>query len=528
MNAAIPVLIVGAGPTGLTMAIELHRRDIPFRIIDKQNKPVPTSNALAAQTRTLEVWDDEGLLDNALSRGIEVKEFNLYADKKKILHADFSLLPSSHPYVLAIAQHETETMLIEHLQKNNVTIEMDVELVEFAEKENIVTATLKHADGQIEKIQAEWIIGCDGNRSIIRENSNIAFLGKELPQHFVLADAKINSTLPPNSFNGFLSEHGISIYMKYNKEYTRLIADVTHDAELSKAKSLTLEQIKRLALERCSFPLEISDPDWSSGFWIHERIASAYRSNRIFLAGDAAHVHSPAGGQGMNTGIQDSYNLAWKLALVIQGHADVSLLDSYYAERAPVAKRVLKDTTLLTNMMTTSNPIISFIRNVTLANLTKIKFFQKKFLSHLTELDIKYKQSRFIKNVFSETSGLPVGKLMPNVGDTDLHDSIRGTEHCILLFPMTLAELDKCIQLKNSVKHKFPDLFKFILINTSNNFSSWDEIKIFDEQGVIYKKYDISKPTIFMIRPDKYIGFKGELQSGYQFMEYLEGIYNAN
>jgi 2-polyprenyl-6-methoxyphenol hydroxylase-like FAD-dependent oxidoreductase len=523
MQKHTPVLIVGAGPTGLTLATELHRHGISFRLIDKQIKPVSTSNALGVQSRTLEIWDDEGLLENALSHGIKIKTFNLYAKKKKIVNTNFDILPCLHPFILSLPQSQTEKMLIEYLKKQNISPEMNVELINFTQQEAGISATLLHLNGEQEVMSADWIIGCDGGQSIVRKNANIDFIGQELPQHFVLADVKIKSDLRSNVFTGFFSEHGILAIIPFNKKYMRIIADVTADPELGKAKTLTSEQVKSLIANRYPFPFEMDDLIWTSGFWIHERMASAFRQNKIFLAGDAAHIHSPVGGQGLNTGIQDSYNLAWKLALVIKKKAHPRLLESYYLERGPVAKAVLKETTTLTKIMTLRNPILCAIRNFLFLYLTKIKKIQKKIISQISELSIHYHQSPYIKDYLSNYIEPSVGTLMP--ATEELNNLTRGTEHCILFFSDEDFNVTNCIQLTEIINKKYNHIFKFILISTQNEFTSWKDLKIYDENKILHEKFGIKVPSIYLIRPDKYISFRSTFSHVNQFLKYLQSIF---
>src|SRR3990167_3116677 len=184
MSNMTPVLIVGAGPTGLSMAVGLHRHGIPFRIIDKQVKPVTTSNAIVIQTRTLEVWDDMGFLSRAVARGNIIKQFSLYVKNKKLASIAFELLATTHPFVLGLAQSQTEHMLHEYLKQNNIPVEIEVELTDFTEQINSMRATLRHKGGEVETLQADWLIACDGAHSLIREKTHLAFQGREFEQHF--------------------------------------------------------------------------------------------------------------------------------------------------------------------------------------------------------------------------------------------------------------------------------------------------------------------------------------------------------
>ena len=393
MQSAIPILIVGAGPSGLTMAAELQRHGIPFRIIDKNIKPVPTSNALVAQARTLEVWDDMGLLQNALEQGNKELGFNFYSGDKKIVHLDFSLLNTDLKFLLGISQHLTEEMLINHLQSKNIPIEMEVDLINIEEENNKTIATLKNKKGETETVQADWLIACDGGRSFIREKLQIPIADQELSQHFVLADIEIKSKISNQEGYIFASKNGFFLILPYNKIYSRMIAEVSNDPILRTAKALTNEQVARLFIERCPLKLEIGEPIWTSGFWIHERIVSEYRHNNVFFVGDAAHTHSPAGGQGMNTGIQDAYNLAWKLAFVIQSKANDSILDTYHAERYAVGKAVLRNTTLMTNMMTLKSFVLRGLWRAVISVVMKSRTIRKKMANTLGQLNIHYRDS---------------------------------------------------------------------------------------------------------------------------------------
>ncbi len=516
------VLIVGAGPTGLTMALELQRHGISFRIIDKQIKPVQTSNALAVQPRTLDVWEDQGILTAALARGNKIHGVHFYIQNKEITHINTNLIASRHPFMLGLAQHQTESILLEYLHAKNIPVEMNVEFISFVEKDTEMAVTLRHPDGQTEVIATPWIIACDGGHSAVRTHANVAFLGKELSQHFVFADVKIKSAYPQNEVNLCLSSDGPFAIIQFDKDYFRIIAEVTHDPELSAAKSLTYAQLKRLIQQRCPITLEIDEPIWTSGFWIHERIATSFRHKNIFFAGDAAHIHSPAGGQGMNTGIQDAYNLAWKLALVINKKANPDILNSYHLERYPVAKTVLRNTTLLTNIIAMRNPILCKIRNFMLSHLLKIKKIRKKFVSNIAQIEINY-TSPLNKDCLTNNSGPKVGTQMP--GNNSLMDAVRGTQFCLLFFSGKYNNLGQYEQLTKLLKQKYPKLIKFILIHPNNALLIWNGINIFDEHAVIHQLYAVKAPTFYLIRPDKYIGFRGEIKHAEQLIEYLQKIF---
>lgn len=531
MENVIPVLIVGAGPTGLTMAMQLQRYGIPFRIIDKQIKPVVTSNALVAQACTLEIWNDIGILPLALSRGELIKGFNLFSGKKQLIHLDFDLLDCKYHFLLGIAQHETEKMLLEHLQSKNILVEMEVELLDLMEQnDKSILAKLNHKDGSVEQINAQWLIACDGGHSLVREKLNAPFLGKELKQHFVLADIEMQSDLSRQEGYVFTSDEGILLIIQYNEKYSRIIAEVSQNPALCTAKSLTYSEVKMLVEERCPFKLTIKEPIWTSGFWIHERRVSNFQHNKIFFAGDAAHIHSPAGGQGMNTGIQDAYNLAWKLAFVIQGKAAQDILSSYQLERYKVVSGVLRNTSAMTNIMTLHPFILRAIRNTILSWVTKFKIVRKKISNKLAQLDIHYSENILVKDCMPKQSGPKSGTRMLDVklhDDDYLADKICGTQFVLLMFSggNVREHAHNFFLLKQTIKQKSTAEFKSIWINTKNEFGSWDEMKIFDADLRVHQRYQVTKPCVYLIRPDKYVGFRGEIQHIAQLIQYLEGLH---
>lgn len=529
-NSIIPVLIIGAGPTGLTLAVELSRHNIPYRIIDKKSQPVVTSNALVAQTRTLEVWEDMGLLQHAFSRGNLIHAMNLYEQNKTLASINFELLNSLYPFVLGISQHETETMLIEYLGQKGISVGMEVELIDFIKRDEGISVTLQHTGGETENINAQYLIACDGGHSLIRNKLNLSFRGKDLEQHFVMADFDFQSTLEKDAGSIFVSPQGPLIFIKYNQKYARMIAEVSKDPELYSATSLTDEQINRLLCERCPVEIKITNPIWTSGFWIHERIISTYRHQNIFFAGDAAHIHSPIGGQGMNTGIQDAYNLAWKLALVIKQQAKPAILASYHDERYPIAKAVLKGTTAMTHIMTLHNSFLQKIRNSIISLAMKSTKIRQKIVNTITQLNICYKHSLLTKNNIGNYLAPKAGSRLIDVKfySSRLFDYVKGTQFCLLIFSGINTKLNetKLAELRSSIQVKFPQLIKFILITTDENkFPQWKEEKIADRDRVIHQSYHVNNASLFLIRPDKYIGFSGKVENGQQLIDYLKNIF---
>lgn len=530
MLSSTTVLIVGAGPTGLTMAVMLQRYGIPFRIIDEKVKPVSTSNALAVHIRTLEIWDDLGLLEDALALGSKIHSANIYAGNKKLATLDFDAIKTHYPFVLSLAQHDTEKIMLDYLKKRNITVEMGVELKGFEHNAKEVIATLKHKNGDTEILHADWLIACDGGHSLIRNILDIPFIGKELDQHFVLADIESHS-LSEHDVNGFLSENGLLLSIPYNKKYLRVIAEVSEDAELRTAESLSAEQIQQLIINRSNLKLNFAEAKylWSSRFWIHQRIIPNYRYDKVFFVGDSAHLHSPAGGQGMNTGIQDAYNLGWKLALVIQNKAKPNVLGTYQTERYDIALRVLRDTTVLTKIISIHNSFLIRIRNFLISLVMKSAKVRHKAVNKMSLLAIQYHDTLLVKDCLPSQPGPLAGTRMLDAKykHQRLFDLVRGGNFVLLMFSGSSGclNVDNFLQFQTTIKEKYQDLVRCILINTKNGFENWDAPSIFDVNKTIHQEYSVTKnPCLYLIRPDKYIGFRGGLEHQDQLQQYLAVI----
>jgi 2-polyprenyl-6-methoxyphenol hydroxylase-like FAD-dependent oxidoreductase len=415
------VLIVGAGPVGLTVALELVRFGVPVRIIDKAPAASTTSKALAVWPRTLEMLAASGVTDDLIAAGVRARGNRIFHGDRVLVELNFDTIASAYPFVLFVTQDQTERILTEHLERLGVTIDRGVELTSVLQDEDGISAVLLHGAGTIEATKTAWLIGCDGAHSFIRHALGKSFDGTTNPSDFILADLYLAGEHPfsHSAMSMFAHHNGMLAIFPIGKERFRIIADLGRATEEHRATP-TLADVQGILDERGPGGLTAHDPVWLSPFRINERQVSSYRTARMFLAGDAAHVHSPAGGQGMNTGIQDACNLAWKLALVVRGEAsgDV-LLESYDAERHPIAKHVIAQTATLTSVMTLKNQIGQSIRNVVLHALFGIPAVEHAAENVLSEITIGYP-----KSVLSSTA--PDAFIAPKAGarvppqDTDV------------------------------------------------------------------------------------------------------------
>jgi 2-polyprenyl-6-methoxyphenol hydroxylase-like FAD-dependent oxidoreductase len=341
------VLVVGAGPTGLTLAGQLRACGAAVRIVDRMADRVHESRALAVQPRTLEVLGGLDLADALVARGNPAVQLHLHARGRttEVPLFDIGVDDTAFPYLLFVSQATTEAVLHDHLARQGVSVERRVELTDLDQRADHVRCALVHhgggGDRRVEQVEAGYVVGCDGAGSTVRARAGIDFVGAAYPQTFVLADLDADG-LEPGAAHAFLADAGMLFFFPLTEPATwRLLGWPLHPVAAASRPPSRVD-LQALVDAYSSTPPVLHDPVWATYFRLQHRRAASLRSGRAFLAGDAAHVHSPAGGQGMNTGIQDAWNLGWKLSLVTGGIAAPTLLDTYEAERLPVARDVLR------------------------------------------------------------------------------------------------------------------------------------------------------------------------------------------
>lgn len=393
MADRLQVLVAGAGPVGLMMAAELKRYGIGVRLIDKAAEPTHTSKALVVWSRTMELLDRAGCGEAFLAAGMKARGGGMFSGRERLATLDVRSVDSPHPYALMIAQSETERLLAEHLGQLGVTVERQVELTGFAQDDGGIQATLRRADGTIETVGADWLIGCDGAHSTARHRLGFAFEGETLESDWILADVHLHGPdVVSDEIRIYWHADGVLAFFPITPGRFRVIGDLGETPPgAPRRPDPSLADVQALLDRRGPGEVTATDAIWLSAFRINERKVSSYRGGRVFLAGDAAHIHSPAGGQGMNTGMQDAANLAWKLALVIRGEGrDGPLLDSYSDERSAVGDLVLRNAGAMTRVALLRNPIVQSIRNFVVSHVTKLSPVQQRMAEQITELDIAY------------------------------------------------------------------------------------------------------------------------------------------
>ena len=339
------VLIVGAGPTGLVVALWLTRLGVRVRIIDKTSEPGTTSRALAVQARTLELYGQLGIADLVVERGRKVNAANLWVAGRRVAHVvfgDMGVGLSPYPYPLIFPQDEHERLLIERLAETGVEVERQTELLGFENTDGHVLAQIRTPNRTVETCTAAYIAGCDGARSTLREAIGIGFPGGTYEHLFYVADVEASGQALNGELHAAVDRTDfLVIFPLKGERRARLVGTVRDEVE-QKGEDLSWDDVSKRVIEWIS--IDVKCVNWFSTYRVHHRVADHFRKDRVFLLGDAAHIHSPVGGQGMNTGIGDAVNLAWKLAAVLHGRARASLLDSYEPERIAFARRLVATT----------------------------------------------------------------------------------------------------------------------------------------------------------------------------------------
>ena len=498
-------LIVGSGPTGMTMAIELKRAGLDVRIIDKANHPAEHSQALVVQARTLEQFQRYGIAEKTVVRGRKLTKARFCSDGKEILSFSFDKIPSRYSYVLFLAQSETEKILKEKMETLGARTERGVELLSITQRDGGVEAMLRNADGREERFAARWILGCDGARSKVRELTGIPFEGRGVGLSFYLGDLELAGPDVPSDLISLHLHSGDVLFMgRLTDNWTRLIV-ASHAKQGEDARhDISIEDFQK-AVDEAKVRVKIRSAAWMTPFHVNDLQAKRYRTGNAFLAGDASHIHSPVGGQGMNTGIQDAANLAWKLAAVARG-ADQKLLESYEEERGAVGKALLRFTERGLKFATAKNPLVEGLRDTVLPLLTRSTTVQNLLLGFISETAIEYRASSIVANEVSD-GALRAGDRMPDV-NVVMEDGTRGlladwteAEHLAVLMnamPMENGELEK--QLART---------KVVTIVSSQ----------LDDEG--RRLFGVER-KVFIVRPDGYIGYRGSGIGSAAFASYVK------
>jgi 2-polyprenyl-6-methoxyphenol hydroxylase-like FAD-dependent oxidoreductase len=357
------VLIVGAGPTGLVLALWLTKIGVRVRIIDKAPGPGTTSRALAVQARTLELYRQLDLTDAVIAQGLRGEAMNLWVQGERKARVPLGTIGEGmtpYPYLQVFPQDEHERLLIKRLEALGVSVERQRELIEFADEGTRIDARIRTPEGGEEGCEASYIVGCDGARSTVRQQMGADFPGGTYRQVFYVADIEGSGPAVNGELNVALDEADFILVFPMSRDGGARLVGVVGDERADRAETLAFEDVSRTAID--ALKLQVDKVNWFSTYRVHHRVADHFRKGRAFVAGDAGHVHSPVGGQGMNTGIGDAINLAWKLAWVLRSQAGDELLSTYEAERIGFARRLVHTTDRVFTFATADGPVADFMR----------------------------------------------------------------------------------------------------------------------------------------------------------------------
>ncbi|MCK0092582.1 NAD(P)-binding protein [Rhodococcus sp. HNM0563] len=510
------VLVVGAGPVGLTAAIELRRRGVSVVVIDKLKTPTHYAKAVGIQPRTLEVWDAMGVARPALDLSTPMHGQIVFVNGDEAMRVDLEL-PDDVPYrFTCMPQYATEEVLRRALAERGTKVRYGVELTGFEQSSRGVVAALRSTDGT-EHLSARYLVGCDGAHSATRKGLGSSFEGDAFPEEYMLADVELDWSLPSGyavramtQENGSTSDLMVCIPLPGDQRYrvsslvapdlatTRGDGAVAHGLEGKNPPTLAHIQavLDRLAPE----PTRARNMRWSSVFRISHRIVDSYGAGRVFLAGDAAHIHPPTGAQGMNTGIQDAYNLGWKLALAVSGNAADGLLASYDVERRPIGEDVVGRT-------------VRHAREGIGSGETDVE----TIILREAQLLLNYRNSPIVGG--STDGGGPVpGNRAPDARELRqdalaaplrLHDLLRHPGHTVLLWAPTGPAVKESADLAEGIADRFGGLVRGYVL-TPDLAQAADGRVLRDERGNAARMYGFgAHPEIVVVRPDGYVGFRG-------------------
>ena len=544
-GSTLDVLIVGAGPTGLALATQLQQFGGRVRIIDKLHDRTRESRALAVQARSLELLQMFGLGAMLVARGNTSTRLKLHLEGRAVAMVglgDIGAVDTRFPFILFVSQAETEAVLNEHLNALGLVVERGHELVSFDADSDVIDCVLRRDDGGQEQVRTRFLVGCDGAHSGVRKGAGISFEGGSYPQDFVLGDVEADGPLEPNAINSFARGGGVAMFFPLGRPTTwRVIAmaadrpdDSPQGASSTTISDVSLSELQAVVDLPTGTAVRLRDPAWLTRFHLHHRQTASYRRGNVFLAGDAAHIHSPVGAQGMNTGIQDAWNLGWKLALVARGVANVRLLDSYEAERWPVGHFLLRYTDRLFGTFTramSGRPLAAWARRVVaprvVPRLFESSWLRRSAFAFVSELGIRYRDSPAVAEGEPRQKGGPrAGDRLPDAAieidgrSTYLQQALAGP-HLALLLCGDPRRWDSLALTQ--LRQRYGSVLSVYRLSREPH-----EDALVDRVGDAHMRLGVQDAAQYLVRPDGYVAFRCAGRSLQALERYLGTWYVAS
>ena len=478
------VLIVGAGPTGLVLALWLTKIGIRVRIIDKAPAPGTTSRALAVQARTLELYRQLDLADAVIAKGRRGEAINMWIQGERKARVPLGAIGEGmtpYPYLQVFPQDEHERLLIERLEALGVSVQRQRELVAFADDGTRINARIRTPEGVEEVCEASYIVGCDGGHSTVRQQMGEDFPGGTYRQVFYVADIEGSGLAINGELNVALDEADFILVFPMSGEGRARLVGVVSDERAERAETLAFEDVSRTAID--ALKIQVSKVNWFSTYRVHHRVADHFRKGRAFLAGDAGHIHSPAGGQGMNTGIGDAINLAWKLATVLRNQAGDELLASYEAERIGFARRLVHTTDRIFTFATADGRVADFMRTrvapFILPIATRISAVTEFMFRTVSQTMLNYREGPLSEG---RAGGVHGGDRLPwaPAGGVDNYDSLAAITWQVHVYGTAKDDLVQWCATRGIPMHVF-------------------------EWATQHGEAGLARDAVYLLRPDTYV-----------------------
>ena len=437
------VMIVGAGPTGLSLGCQLARYGVDFLIVEKRESVTPYSKALGVHARTLEIYEQIDLARTAIAQGTIAGKVRMLEGGKVLGEIDLSNVGeglSAYPFMLVFEQSRNEQLMYDWLLQKGHNVRWQTELQTFSQTDSGVTATVANSQGDLETVEAKYLVGCDGPRSLVRHSLGFSFEGSTFERLFYVADVRIDWKFTHDALTVCIAPHSVVAFFPLPGENRWRIVGSFPEGHEKEPADIVYEEIEEQIKKEAQLELDITRVDWFSTYKVHTRHVDRFSRGRCFIAGDAAHIHTPAGGQGMNTGIQDGYNLAWKVAMVLKHSAGTKLLDTYNEERLPNAKRLTETTDRMFNLAAGNDWFVGLIRTTVFPPMAKyilsIEAIRKRFFIMISQIGINYRGQSLSSHEDDGAFQVKAGDRLPYflVDGESIFDHLRTPKFHIVAF----------------------------------------------------------------------------------------------
>ena len=509
------VLIVGAGPTGLSLACQLTRYGVDFVIVERNEGVTPHSKALGVHARTLEIYEQLGLAERATAQGAVAGKVRMLEGGEVLGEVDLSNVGeglSPYPYMLVLEQSKNERLLYEYLQGHGREVLWRTELESFSQTETGVAARVKDAAGAPRVVEAKYLVGCDGPKSPVRHALGLSFEGSTFERLFYVADVRVDWEFGHDALHVCLARNAVVAFFPMTGEHRYRIVGAFPEGFDRDEGEVLYEEIEARIREEAEIALEISDVDWFSVYKVHTRHVNKFSEGRCFLAGDAAHIHTPAGGQGMNTGIQDAYNLAWKMAYVLRGDAGEPLLDTYNEERLPNAKRLTATTDRMFNLAAGTDWLLNLIRTTVFPPMAKyiLSFdaVKKRFFPLMSQIGINYRSASLSRHGGDEEFNVRAGDRMPYflLDGRSVYDLLRQPVFHLLTFSDGQSDHQTTRDEVESGRARLAD---------------YHVVPLYPHVAEIF---GTDRPFNVLLRPDNHVGFISREPAARALGDYLREV----